>query len=65
METSKSPEHRVLDALFRQLSEDPTFPRNTLKQLERARDSNTLREVKEILGACRLAGEENATDIPS
>jgi len=65
MEKSKPPEYRVLETLFRKLRDDPTFPRNALSRLEQARDADKLTEVKEVLDACRLAGGENATDIPS
>lgn len=65
MEKSKSPEYRVLETLFRKLRDDPTFPKNALRRLEQARDADKLGEVKEVLDACRLAGGQNATDIPS
>ena len=65
METSKSPENRVLEALFRKLRDDPTFPRSTLKRLEQARESDKLAEVSEVLEACRLSGGQNARNIPS
>lgn len=65
MQNTKTPEQRVLESLFRKLADDPDFSKKTLNRLEKARDSGRLGDVKEILEACRLAGEANAADIPS
>jgi hypothetical protein len=65
MQSAKTPEERVLESLFQKLADDSAFPKNTLKQLEQAREDGRLADVKHILEACRLAGEADAADIPS
>ncbi len=65
MENTETPEQLVLASLFQKLADDPTFPKNSLKRLERARENGKLADVKQVLEACRLAGEEDAADIPS
>jgi hypothetical protein len=65
MQNLKTPEQRVLETLFQKLADDPTFSKNTLKRLEQAREGGSLADVKQVLEACRLAGEADAADIPS
>lgn len=65
MQNAKTPEQLVLESFFQKLADDPTFPKNSLKQLERARENGKLADVKQVMEACRLAGEEDAADIPS
>lgn len=65
MQSAKTPEERVLESLFHKLADDSIFPRNTLKRLEQAREDGRLADVKQVLEACRLAGEADAADIPS
>ncbi len=65
MQSPKTAEERVLEALFQKLTDDPTFPRNTLRHLEQARADGRLADVKRVLEACHLAGGTDATDISS
>jgi hypothetical protein len=65
MQSAKTPEERILESLFQRLAADPTFPKPTLRKLEQARKDGRLCDVRQVLEACRLAGETDATDIPS
>ncbi len=65
MQSVKTPEERVLESLFQKLADDATIPQITLQQLKQAREDGRLADVKQILEACRLAGEADAADIPS
>ena len=65
MQSAKTPEERVLESLFKKLADDSSFPKNTLKELERMREAGRLADVNQVLEACRLAGETDAADIPS
>jgi hypothetical protein len=65
MQNEKTPEQQVLASLFQKLTDDPTFSRNTLKRLEQVHADGKLADVKQVIEACRLAGETDAADIPS
>ncbi len=65
MQNAKTAEERILETLFQKLTDELTFPKSTLKHLEKARENGRLADVKQVLEACRLAGETDAEDIPS
>jgi hypothetical protein len=63
MQAGKTPEERVLERFFQKLADDPTLPKQALERLMQAWEHDRLADGKEILEACRLAGEADAADI--